>query len=61
MSYPNYKQAVKAGQMTPEQALERMLNEADNQEQAANSRTARWLRSPNAQKRYQAARARSKA
>ena len=56
MSSLNLKQKVKEGKLTPQAALEQLLNGAKNQEAAANSRTARWLKSTNALTRYYAAR-----
>lgn len=59
MSSLNLKQQVKEGKMTPERAMELMLERADNVVAAADSRTGRWLRSPNAQKRYKQGRKQS--
>lgn len=55
MSSLNLKVRVKNGELTPQEALKRLLMASDNTEQASNSRTARWLSSPNAQKRYKQA------
>jgi hypothetical protein len=52
MSSLNLKQDVKAGKISPERALELLLENADNPDAARESRTGRWLRSPNAQKRF---------
>lgn len=46
------KVKVKSGELTPYDAYELLIASADDQDQAALSRTARWLMSPNAAKRY---------
>lgn len=56
MSSLNLKQQVKAGTLTPKRALELLLEGADDKNAARQSRTGRWLSSPNAQKRYDQAR-----
>ena len=48
----NLKVRVKNGELSPAQALELLLDKAEDREEAAESRTARWLSSPNAKKRY---------
>jgi hypothetical protein len=50
-----FKQRVKNGNLSPERALREMLAKASNPKQAANSRTARWMRSETASKRFKAA------
>ena len=52
----NLKQRVKEGKITPQEALKEMGENAHNPEQALSSRTADWLRSSNAQRRYEQAR-----
>jgi len=55
MSSLNLKVRVKSGELSPTAALELLLTNAEDKEQAAQSRTARWLSSPNAEKRYKQA------
>lgn len=56
MSSLNLKQQVKEGKITPQEALKRLIANSVDHESAGRSRTARWLSSPNAQKRYEQAR-----
>ena len=56
MSSLNLKQRVKEGKLSPSDAFELLIANADDAEQARDSRTARWLCSPNARKRFEQAR-----
>lgn len=51
----NLKVRVKQGELAPEEALSQLMARATNKEQAGRSRTARWMTSPNALRRYKKA------
>ena len=57
----NLKIRVKNGEILPQEALKRLAMKSINVEQALKSRTARWLSSPNAQRRFEQARKAKKA
>ena len=55
MSSLNLKVRVKNGEITPQEALKQLAMSSDNVEAALKSRTAKWLDSPNAERRYKQA------